>query len=238
MTIKIKIISTLVLFFLACTGCSIDAEFEEVMEIPLSTLTYTEDHESAKIVLQYVESDSIIFSDNRNYKMVKNGDSCFIFSSVTTIIDERNGRQIGFGFGSKAREDQLESNNFFFKAPSDFEDHIHLESGSQENPLFCDVQNGETFLISVFAQNYFTEEGENSERVDLSLRLEEEIEVVNFRKENIRFGGLGYILLDMEINYFAFEIRYSPSTEDSSELNIVPVNLKVSHAIRFPEIDK
>ena len=210
------------LVILCAMSCSKDVDFDKVKELPVSSIEYTEYYDGVPLTRNYSEADGFIFRDERQYQQ----DSCSLFISRTIMEDKINNITLAIGFFSQITADQIEDNEVFFKNESDFDNHmsqeiIHFDSGD-----LCDIPSGQTGFLGVSTQIPLS--------TLIATVVSEDFELIKFEHENIRYEGLGYLVVDMEFSYTAIQFDFLTGTNVFE----VPVTAKFNHAIRFPELDK
>jgi len=208
-------------------------EYEEVIDLPPSTLEYTESYEDGPtFFIEYREGENATFTETRTY----NERDCEVFDLGLAITGRNtNSAAIVFKLSSKISESELEINQFLLKDENDFIDHLSQEIDIAESLTdeICAYNDDKTYLLAGLVQ--IITDFETGEVDQLKFRIvEEDLDIVKFDMKTIRHDGLGYVMMEVEMNYTAFDL----DTNDAPEITFVPVNMKLKHAIRFPEIDK
>lgn len=203
-------------------GCSKDFDFEKNRDLPLSTLTYTEEYDGQILTYNYLESEGIIFRDERDLENV----DCDLFSVTTFIKNDKDDTSFSLGFISHINADQLENNEQLLKDENLLHEIMYRDPIFFANEDFCLLPESETGIFAV------------ASAIPVSTLVTttsiEDMVITKFERETFRHDGLGYILLDLEMNYTAIQFEIP----NINEVFYVPATVKLNHAIRFPELDK
>lgn len=219
--------SLIVVLAVLVVGCGKNKDEDRTsqleMEMPVSTLSYTEfrDDENTIITQNFSSDQNDLFIDIRDSNHDVPSRACTTFSSGLTISNEDYEDPISIAWLSKIDRNLLQPNGKEMKSHADFQKHIYRRPNFTTDKLPCETANNETLL---FATKYLMDTNE-------SVVMDSDFSVSKYERKAFLNDGLGYVLLDMELSYVAEHVR------DDGGKFYYPVEIKLKHSIPFPEFD-
>ena len=213
-------ISVPLLFF----ACSDNTDFQNIDVLPVSMIEYTEIEDGISTTETFIEGDQFRFEDSREIPV----EDCDLFRTRIRMTQERGNfsRVIGMIFQSKVDSALLQDNYFLFENADNFEIHISQQPFELiDISDVCNLDESETGIQFV------------STETQLPILNTTSIvsgEILKFDTNTILFNDLGYLIVDTELNYSALRISNITGVLESSDIQ---VQVKLQHALRFPEID-
>ncbi len=206
-------------------SCSEDLDYVSVDILPLSSIEYTETLDGVTTTEIFDEGATFRFEDVREFPE----DSCGLFKSGIRMTEERENdyiRSIVLFYWSHVSPEQVEDNQVLFHDLEDFEQHMtqFYEVHNLLDPCVL-PENRTGILISDI----------ESQLPSLNFSTIETGETPDYTLQRIVYNDLGYLLLDAVFDYTAKRVS---NAGVELQTDFVPTQVKVKHAIRFPELDK